>query len=820
MKKLNAFTLVLLISCTSLWAQNVVIPDAKLKSILTNDPAIDLNQDGEIEVNEALITMELDIDEPIKDANGLEAFVNLEKLNIQTDSLNALNLAAFTNLETLNMFCADPIISPLNQLDLSNNPMLKRLYISNTKLITLNLSNQFELTNLELSGNPFLEELDLRNNAKLRQFFAFKAPFKNINFPRPCVISDFRTSNSQFERIDLNMFKAPFVNIEFLQSELKKLDISNNPNIEILNTRNSPNLTTICIDTVVNVSTQFYVDAHTTISETCQPDSFSVVFFKDPILENQLLQDASIDVNSDGKIQYSEAGSVTELNLSGYIKNFTGIEAFSNLETLIAKNDSILYIDLSNNRKLKKLELPGYNTTLKSSLSGIDLTNNTQLERLYITHTKMMSIDLSQQTELKDLELSFNPYLDSLNLTNSLELVQLFLFDNPLESLTFPKSEDLDDVRIRGSQLASLDLTNLVAEGYNKEGISFELLSDSKIEKIDISNNANLHTVVVRNSPLLYKMCIDSVMNKDTKIYVDAQVDVSEDCSDAPVVYIPDPVFKNDLLANLNFNKNGDGEIQLHEATTIDSLRIGTTAIKDLTGIEAFSNLEYLMLLTTSVDSINLSQNLKLEIAILLSNNKLTKVDLSKNNVLKEIAVHGPLTALELPISSTVERIFVGGTKLNTLDLSALSSNQLNVTLSSNEFITELDIQAVSGLSDLTTTGSPELTLVCINPAYHSATNFNIDNHTVVSDNCVLSTFESNESERWISVYPNPVQATLYVGASEDIQSLKVINVSGQLIIESKNASEGVDVSNLPIGIYVVEINTKGKIYQEKFVKQ
>jgi len=77
--------LLLLTFCLVLNAQNVNIPDANFKNaLLTHQPTIDTNSDGEIQVSEAedytgTISCLM---KGIIDLTGIEAFVNITKLYI------------------------------------------------------------------------------------------------------------------------------------------------------------------------------------------------------------------------------------------------------------------------------------------------------------------------------------------------------------------------------------------------------------------------------------------------------------------------------------------------------------------------------------------------------------------------------------------------------------------------------------------------------------------------------------------------------------------------------------------------------------------
>ena len=75
-----------------------------------------------------------------------------------------------------------------------------------------------------------------------------------------------------------------------------------------------------------------------------------------------------------------------------------------------------------------------------------------------------------------------------------------------------------------------------------------------------------------------------------------------------PEVSIPDEAFLNALIG-LGVDLNGDGTISPSEATARYTLDISKKDISDLTGIEAFINLEWLYCRNNQLTSLDLSNN-------------------------------------------------------------------------------------------------------------------------------------------------------------------------------------------------------------------
>jgi len=69
------------------------------------------------------------------------------------------------------------------------------------------------------------------------------------------------------------------------------------------------------------------------------------------------------------------------------------------------------------------------------------------------------------------------------------------------------------------------------------------------------------------------------------------------------------------------------------------------------------------------------------------------------------------------------------------------------------------------------------------------------------------------------SIYPNPVRTEIQIaGITDEIKSCKIMDIRGSLLEAYPNPSL-ISVANLPIGIYVLEIETSAQIIRKKFVK-
>lgn len=154
----------------------------------------------------------------------------------------------------------------------------------------------------------------------------------------------------------------------------------------------------------------------------------------------------------------------------------------------------------------------------------------------------------------------------------------------------------------------------------------------------------------------------------------------------AQIVSIPDTNFKNALIAE-GVDTNGDGLISISEAEAITKLNIdgphdydwnygygygcdGNSGITDLTGIEAFANLDSLRCMCGNIESLDLSGNPKLTY-LNCSYNRISSLDVSNNPLLVYlVAGSNQLAEIDVSNNPALERLTVPENLLTRLDVS------------------------------------------------------------------------------------------------------------------------------------------------------
>ena len=86
-----------------------------------------------------------------------------------------------------------------------------------------------------------------------------------------------------------------------------------------------------------------------------------------------------------------------------------------------------------------------------------------------------------------------------------------------------------------------------------------------------------------------------------------------------------------------------------------------------------------------------------------------------------------------------------------------------------------------------------------------------------------LNVDKVNRLNNKLVIYPNPANSTLYVNFNQQQQAtISLYSLTGALVLQKQvNATEAqLDVSSLPVGVYVLEAQTKNGIETQKFTKQ
>ena len=139
-------------------------------------------------------------------------------------------------------------------------------------------------------------------------------------------------------------------------------------------------------------------------------------------------------------------------------KKLTQIEGLSDkdqLEKFVAWSNKIESYDFSKMTKLKSINLLGSQVKEIKGLSAAG-SNLTTLE---LGSTQISSLDVTQNTELQKLNLSYVKGITTLDLSNNTHLTELTTNNSGIRELKLGSKNGLKDINVSNSKLSSLDIS-------------------------------------------------------------------------------------------------------------------------------------------------------------------------------------------------------------------------------------------------------------------------------------------------------------------------------------------------------------------------
>ena len=309
-------------------------------------------------------------------------------------------------------------------------------------------------------------------------------------------------------------------------------------------------------------------------------------------------------------------------------------------------------------------------------------------------------------------------------------------------------------------------------------------------------------------------------------------------------VSIPDTSFLYALI-DVGVDTNNDSLISNAEAEAITSLDVSDQGITDMTGIEAFVNLDTLNCKSNSLTSVDVSNNIALT-NLNLGFNELSTLDVSNNTALIYLRL-GPNELSTLDVSNNTSLYWLTGfyNKLTSLDISNnpalvglyLSNNLLDsLNVSSNtalqylkigrNLLTKLDVTNNTSLKSLSIDEMPTLECVLVWELPFPPEGLEVDttsspNVVFAKDNCPGVGLE-DYSQTGLSIYPNPTSSILTIEIEQsDHYSIYITTLSGQIVFstEMEGTTHQIDLSSFQKGVYVLNIRSEDFVTTKKIIK-
>jgi hypothetical protein len=293
-----------------------------------------------------------------------------------------------------------------------------------------------------------------------------------------------------------------------------------------------------------------------------------------------------------------------------------------------------------------------------------------------------------------------------------------------------------------------------------------------------------------------------------------------------PFVNIPDTAFLHALIDE-EVDTNGDSLISYAEAEVIISIDVSDRGIIDMTGIEAFVNLDTLECSRNSVTSLDLSNNTMLKD---LSCNlcQLKSLNVSKNTLLEWLSCwNNELTSLDISNNPVLIGLYIQRNQINTLDLS--NNTNLNYLRCRGNQFTNLDVSNNNSLKVLSIDEMPTLFEVCVWELPFPPEGVEIDTtdspnvcfETDCSGTCGTTGIKAN-SPTELSIYPNPTNNILTIETSKVGQyTIELNSINGQLLYNDiiEGPTHQIDLSSFQKGLYLITVRSMDFVRTEKIIK-
>lgn len=333
----------------------------------------------------------------------------------------------------------------------------------------------------------------------------------------------------------------------------------------------------------------------------------------------------------------------------------------------------------------------------------------------------------------------------------------------------------------------------------------------------------------VSNLRLLFGPIASLIFNNNTfkKTLIVLFCSVSFLISNAQIVNIPDPIFKAVLVNDSGINTNSDSEIQVSEAIAYTGiLNVGSLGIADLTGIEAFTTIDWLFCANNLLTSLNVSANTSL-VSLDCQYNQLTSLNLSSNTALSYLDCNGnQLASLDVSANSFLDYLTCNGNQLTSLNVSF--NTLLDLLSCAGNLLTGLNVQNGYNInfSSFNASNNPGLTCIQVDNAVYSdtAANWYKDSGSNYSTDCAAGINEQKNETDAYTIFPNPCNGIFNIqieAGSSSQYKVEIDNAFGEMVYQQTTPqTTNIDLSSQPKGIYFVKLVSEQGTVTKKLIIQ
>ena len=433
-------------------------------------------RDGVLSDDEIASVTEISLDPNATYYNlaGIEYFKNLTSLSWDRSEVTELDLSKNTKLKEISLphsplakldVSGCPVLQTVNlmfnsltNLDFSNNKMLTSIVIEEGNVSSLNITGLTYLQKLKAYHNS-LDSIDLSTNKALTFLDIGRNKFTGVDIRNNRYLGTLFIDNNEIELIDIS-YNAYLVN-----NYEKGSRITSHGGTDDYHDYVSYVFNGRCF--ALNADTRVYCGIK--ICEANFPESGA---------RNYLTR--YVDKNENTWLSAEELEKVKAVDINqSFIKDFSWLALFPNLEKLDLSYCDMVKLDLSHNTALKEVSLNNNFELKELNISGL-----TEITKLRVFQCSLKAIDLSQSTKITDLNLENNE-LKELDVSKNTELKYLRFYKNEITSVDFSKNTKLTWIDCAGNPLGKIDVSK------NTELVKLECFGD-ELTEIDISKNSKL----------------------------------------------------------------------------------------------------------------------------------------------------------------------------------------------------------------------------------------------------------------------------------------------------------------------------------------
>ena len=267
--------------------------------------------------------------------------------------------------------------------------------------------------------------------------------------------------------------------------------------------------------------------------------------FPDPIFRNYVKE--AFDLDRNGYLSEYEISHVRNVHCENMgVRSVKGIEYFTELRGLWCLNNHIRSWDLSGNPHITGIWCS------HNDFTSLDFSACPELEWVYCFNCNLESLNLKNNPELAYLECNANPNLKELDLSGNPKLENVFASECGLTSLDLSHNPRMCELAAFKNHLSSIDLSNntelkRLDIWYNEElgnvdismltGLQYYNCAKNNVTSLDMTNNPELTMLVCSYNPNLSSL---DVSNNPKLAFLNLECDTSLtslDVSNNPRLY-------------------------------------------------------------------------------------------------------------------------------------------------------------------------------------------------------------------------------------------------------------------------------------------